>query len=115
MFVVRKAGVKGRLYRLWYKLNQKTNKEAKREQKEVQKEKVTSERTVLLLKKIIGNQKKRAAKDKKKVAETVEAVEAAVKFKMQQTLCMSTCTLGRAMSLRLRSKCTKKRNYDAKD
>ena len=63
--------------------NKKTNKEAKREQKEVPKEKVTPERTVLLLKKIIGNQKKRAAKDKKKFSKVLRSASAAArKYKL---------------------------------
>ena len=65
------------------KANQKTNKEAKREQKEVQKEKLTSERTALLLKTIIGNQKKRAAKDKKKLSKVLRSASAdARKYKL---------------------------------
>ena len=65
------------------KANQKTNKEAKREQKDVQKGKVTPERTVRLLKKIIGNQKKRAAKDKKKFSKVLKSASAdARKYKL---------------------------------
>ena len=66
------------------KANQKTNKEAKREKtQEVHKEKLTPDRTVLLLKKIIGNQKKRAAKDKKKFSKVLRSASAdARKYKL---------------------------------
>ena len=66
------------------KANQKTNKEAKREKtQEVHKEKLTPDRTVLLLKKIIGNQKKRAAKDKKKLSKVLRSASAdARKYKL---------------------------------
>ena len=66
------------------KANKKTNKEAKREKtQEVHKEKLTPDRTVLLLKKIIGNQKKRAAKDKKKFSKVLRSASAdARKYKL---------------------------------
>ena len=70
----------------------KKNKEAKTEKnqeaktetnQEVQREKLTPERTVLLLKKIIGTYKKRAAKDKKKFSKLLRSASAAArKYKL---------------------------------
>ena len=70
----------------------KRNKEAKTEKnqeaktetnQEVPKEKLTPERTVLLLKKIIGTYKKRAAKDKKKFSKLLRSASAAArKYKL---------------------------------
>ena len=60
--------------------NRQTNTE---KTQEVQKEKLTPDRTVLLLKKIIGNQKKRAAKDKKKFSKVLRSASAdARKYKL---------------------------------
>ena len=62
----------------------KTNKQANTgKDQEAQKEKLTPERTVLLLKKIIGSYKKRATKDKKKFSKVLRSASAAArKYKL---------------------------------